>query len=97
MLVNDSSTTAVEVPVWFWDKREDAGISGHIDILQIRGGKVHILDYKPEAEKKKKAAGQLIFYARELSYRTGLPLDHFRCAWFDEKDYFEFNPVECRR
>jgi len=36
MLVNDSSTIACEVPVWFWEKNLDVGICGHIDLLQIR-------------------------------------------------------------
>ncbi len=50
MLVNDSSTVACEVPVWFWEKNLNAGISGHVDILQIRNGLIHILDFKPDAE-----------------------------------------------
>lgn len=35
MLLNDSSTISIEVPVWFWEKNLNIGISGHIDILQI--------------------------------------------------------------
>jgi hypothetical protein len=27
-------------------------LTGHIDVFQIRNGKVHILDYKPGAAKK---------------------------------------------
>lgn len=92
MIINDSTTIAVEVPVWFWDKKNDSGISGHIDILQIRKGLVFILDYKPGAEREKKAASQLMLYARALSYRTSISLKNFRCAWFDESDYFEFEP-----
>jgi ATP-dependent exoDNAse (exonuclease V) beta subunit len=93
MLANDVTTIAVEVPVWFWAKEINEGISGHIDILQIRNNKVFILDYKPEAVKDKKAIGQLFLYARALSLRLGLTLDDVRCAWFDEENYFEFNPA----
>ncbi|MCL6087531.1 MAG: hypothetical protein M1475_03895 [Actinobacteria bacterium] len=49
MLINDSSTIACEVPVWFWEKNLNIGINGHIDILQIRFNKIFILDFKPEA------------------------------------------------
>ena len=67
-------------------------ITGHIDILQIRNGQIHILDYKPNAEKERPIE-QLTLYAMALSRLTGLRLFEFKCAWFDEKDYFEFYPL----
>ena len=65
-------------------------ITGHIDILQIRNGLIHILDYKPEAEKIN-AIEQLTIYAMSLSRKLNLPLKDFKCAWFDESSYFEFH------
>src|SRR3989338_2365610 len=62
-------------------------ITGHIDILQIRNGQIHILDYKPNAERQRPIE-QLTLYAMALSRLTGLRLFEFKCAWFDEKDYF---------
>ena len=53
---------------------------------------IHILDYKPKAEKEKPIE-QLTLYAMALSRLTGLRLFEFKCAWFDEKDYFEFYPL----
>jgi len=67
-------------------------ITGHIDFLQIRNGMIHILDYKPRAAKEKPIE-QLTLYALALSRLTGLRLYCFKCAWFDEKDYFEFFPL----
>ena len=67
-------------------------ITGHIDILQIRNGQIHILDYKPRAEKERPIE-QLTLYAMALSRLTGLRMYEFKCAWFDEKDYFEFYPL----
>lgn len=67
-------------------------LTGHIDILQVRNGQVHILDYKPNAAKEKPIE-QLTWYALALSRLTGLRLYEFKCAWFDEKDYFEFYPL----
>ena len=107
MLVNDSVTIAVEVPVFltkddigcyrgrgFDIEFESAVITGHIDFLQIRNGYIQILDYKPDARKETHAHVQLTIYALALARRTGLPVKLFRCGWFDEKDYFEFFPLQ---
>jgi ATP-dependent exoDNAse (exonuclease V) beta subunit len=106
MLINDSVTVAVEIPVYL--TRDDVAyyrsrgfdlaidtdvITGHIDFLQVRNGHIHILDYKPEARKEKHAHVQTTIYALALARRTRLPLKMFKCAWFDEKDYFEFFPL----
>lgn len=107
MLATDSVTVAVEVPV-FLSKNDiahlretlgfripietDVTIIGHIDVLQIRHGAIHILDYKPNAHREKPIA-QLMVYALALSRRTGLKLFDFVCAWFDEHHYFEFYPL----
>jgi ATP-dependent exoDNAse (exonuclease V) beta subunit len=106
MLINDSVTVAVEVPIYLtaadlayyrhhrFELNFDAEVvTGHIDFLQIRNGRLHILDYKPEARKETHAHVQLTIYALALARRSGLPLKLFKCAWFDEKDYFEFYPL----
>jgi len=110
MLCNDSVTVAVEVPVYMDDMdiahmqeelnfkiplKIDNVLTGHIDILQVRNGAVHILDYKPNAAKAKEAdtVNQLTLYALALSRLTGLRVYDFKCAWFDENDYFEFFPL----
>ena len=67
-------------------------LTGHVDLLQVRNGQIHILDYKPNAAKEKPIE-QLTCYALALSRLTGLRLFEFKCAWFDEKDYFEFYPL----
>ncbi|MCG7983340.1 MAG: PD-(D/E)XK nuclease family protein [Candidatus Thiodiazotropha lotti] len=107
LLVNDSATIAVEVPVilraedlkWFAEQGYDIPLTldpdglmtGHIDIVQIRFGMIHILDYKPGA-RREKPIEQLMIYALALSRLTGIDLYHFKCAWFDDQDYFEFYP-----
>jgi hypothetical protein len=106
MLLNDSATIATEVPIYllpedfayfhthgFTFPFGDKPITGHIDLLQLRSGFLHILDYKPEARKEKHAVTQLTIYAMALSRRTGLPVKSFKCAWFDEHDFFEFFPL----
>lgn len=94
MLANDSATIAVEVPVYLYpDEAPDLKLAdvltGHIDVLHVRYGKVWILDYKPEAKRETRAKYQLYLYARALSARTRIPLSRFGLAYFDDKDYFE--------
>ncbi len=67
-------------------------LTGHIDFIQVRNGQVHLLDYKPHAEKERPIE-QLTWYALALSRLTGLRLYEFVCAWFDETHYFEFYPL----
>lgn len=102
MLVNDSCTVACEVPVYLTSgdigyfrshgftidfESYQTPITGHIDILQIRNGLIHVLDYKPEANGVDPVE-QLTTYALALASRARLPVKDL-CAWFDNRDYFE--------
>ena len=108
MLVNDSVTVAVEIPIWLkpsdiaeieaeYSTRllaqgaEGASITGHIDFIQVRHDKVHILDYKPDAKTNRPVA-QLTIYALAISRLAGIPLFDIKCAWFNEEQYCEFFP-----
>jgi hypothetical protein len=108
MLANDSSTIACEVPVYltaeeiaYYKSRgffvtlpeSPAPITGHIDVVQVRNGLIHLLDYKPKA-RTIDPANQLVVYALAFASRTRLPIKVLKCAWFDEKDYFEFFPLQ---
>lgn len=107
MLTTDSVTVAVEVPIYLTPDdiahlKHELGfdiplaptttLTGHIDFVQIRNGRVHILDYKPNAIRERPIA-QLMVYALALSRRTGLRLFDFTCSWFDEHHYYEFYPL----
>ena len=109
MFFCDSSTLAVEVPVLLDEEdiahykgmlnfnvplevEKDKVITGHIDIVQLRNGAIHIMDFKPSASRSKPIE-QLTIYALALSRLTSLRLFNFKCAWFDEEDYFEFYPL----
>ncbi len=107
MLTNDSTTIAAEIPIYlthddllYFNSHNfslnpndfNTPITGHIDILQIRNNLIHILDYKPSA-KKEKPVEQLTIYALALASKIKLPLTSFKCAWFDESNYYEFFPL----
>jgi len=108
MLANDSTTLAVEVPIWLSPEtiaaleREHGvalmpegaagALTGHIDFLQVRNRAVHILDYKPDARTNRPIA-QLTVYALALTKLIpGLRLFDIKCAWFNEEEYCEFFP-----
>ena len=55
---------------------------------------LYILDYKPGVSRDKKAPQQLYHYAVALSFRAKIPFERIRCAWFDEKSYFEYSPID---
>jgi transposase-like protein len=97
LLYNDSSTIAVEVPVFAYDKKLGP-ICGHIDALQVRFGKLWVIDYKPGAAflNKERVIPQLYWYARALSFRAKVPFGDIKCAWFDEQKCLEFEPGKVR-
>ena len=95
MLVNDSATIAVEIPVYltkediaYYRSRgftldfESDFITGHVDFLQLRDGYLQILDYKPDARKEKHAHVQLTIYALALARRANLPVKAFKTVRF---------------
>lgn|SRR3989344_1176119 len=107
MLANDTSTIATEIPVYLtkYDikyfierdfklnlENQETPITGHIDILQLRNNLIHILDYKPDADKIN-PINQLTIYALALASRLQIPIKCFKAAWFDDKNYFEFFPL----
>ena len=70
----------------------DDNLVGHIDMVQVRNNKIHILDYKPELINEKYAISQLSLYALALSKRTNIGLSKIVCAYFNQDDYFQFYP-----
>jgi len=102
MLSNDDKTISIEVPIWMLESElpnycdffncTDA-LTGHIDALRIEDGLVWVWDYKPNAHREKYATTQTNFYALMLSQRTGIPIDQFRCGYFDDDHAFIFKPL----
>ena len=101
MLENDNNTLAMEVPIWLLPKefagykalfKSDGVLTGHIDILRIEDGKIWVWDYKPNAKNERYATTQTFFYAYMLHRRTGIPLEKFRCGYFDHYYAFIYKP-----
>jgi transposase-like protein len=90
-LTNDSATVAVEVPVYLTESESGfkKPLTGHIDLIQVRSNRIHILDYKPDKEGN--VTNQLMLYAKCLKKRTGL--SNITCAYFDENGYFQLATI----
>ena len=105
MLEHDNNSIACEVPLWLLPQEiktyqelfnTQEPLTGHIDILRVEDDKIWILDYKPNAQKENYAATQVYFYALMLSKRTKLPLENFRCGYFDHLNCYLFDPNLCK-
>jgi hypothetical protein len=105
MLEEDSNTIAIEVPLWLKNNElanyeslfnSTNPLTGHIDALRIEDDKIWIWDYKPNASLEKFASTQTFFYAYMLAKRTQIPLDHFRCGYFDSTNTYVFDPNKCK-
>ena len=102
MLQHDNKTISIEVPIWimpdelphyndFFNSKDT--LTGHIDALRIEDDLVWVWDYKPNAHREKYASTQTNFYAIMLSQRTGIPIEKFRCGYFDDEQAFIFKPI----
>jgi len=92
LLENDIDSVAVEVPVWLEEEEAEKHdfcypLTGHIDLLRLTD-KIEVWDYKPNAEKERYASTQVYWYVTMLSNRLGLPVENFRCGYFDEKNCY---------
>ncbi len=103
LLERAESVIAVEVPVWS-DYPESEPferimqsrdyLSGHIDVLAIDRDLIWVWDFKPNAHKERWVHTQLLTYVWMLSRRTGIPIDYFRCGYFDDQICQVFTPTE---
>ena len=87
-MTNDSATVAVEVPVYLTESESGfkKPLTGHIDLIQVRSNRIHILDYKPDQSGN--VINKLQLYAKCLKKRTGLP--NITCAYFDDKAHLSW-------
>jgi hypothetical protein len=59
-------------------------MTGHIDILQVRDGALHILDYKPDVAPTGPSSNSRFTPPPSPSSIPGLKLFDIECAWFNE-------------
>ena len=86
LLINHKNTIAIEVPVW---RPPPKSITGHIDLLQIAGEELLVVDYKPEGNFIR-SLPQVAFYGYLLG--KNLMLDHVTCISFNERDAWKYSP-----
>jgi len=109
MLINDSVTIAVEIPILLskddvlhYQDRLKFNIPLELNNKEFITGHIYLIQIRngmiyimdyKANAKKVKPVEQLMIYALALSRLTTLRLYHFKCVWFDDEDYFEFYPL----
>ncbi len=91
-LINDSTTICKELPVFLKEGETHhikTHLTGHIDLIQVRFGKLYILDYKPNLKKPENYASQLYFYKEAVHKRTRIPMNKIIPAVFNSYVYYE--------
>ena len=92
-LINDSSTVAIELPVFLRSDETDIPLentlTGHIDMVQMRFDNVWVLDYKPNLNKPENHSSQLILYKEALHRRTSIPWEKIRTGVFNQHAFYE--------
>ena len=91
-LANDASTFAANVPITLSPQEStdlQAPFAGHMDLLQLRNGKIYILDYREGPLEQ--AAPLLELYRQALSKRAGIPMNAIATASFNQDGYLEFD------
>ena len=108
MLANDSTTLAVEIPIWLTPVDIAALEAAHGVVLLPEGsgagnitGHIDFLQVRNGAvhildykpgARADKPVAQLMIYALALTRLAGLRLFDIKCAWFDQDEYCEFFP-----
>jgi len=85
LLKLDPKTIATEIPVY-----DDEWV-GHIDIIRWVDGMIEIADFKPNAHKETKAAGQIFRYRNLLAKALNIPAESIRACYFDDKNAYFIN------
>ncbi len=92
-LINDSTTICKELPVFLKEGENHhikTHLTGHIDLIQVRFGKLYILDYKPNLKKPGNYASQMYFYKEAVHKRTRIPRNKIVPASFNRYAYYEY-------
>jgi len=74
---NDSKTICSELPVFIKPEEIDiidieTPLTGHIDLVQERFGKLYIMDYKTNLNRPERHASQLQLYQKAIQERTSI-------------------------
>lgn len=87
ILIKDKNSLAIEIPIW-----KDKGnkvITGHIDLIQVEGNIIKVIDYKPEG-KFLLSLPQVAMYG--ILLKSELNIKNLRCISFNKEEAWEYEP-----
>ncbi len=96
ILIHDTNSLAIEIPVWQEIQSTSETYIGHIDLLLYDQKELIIADYKQDEQEILKAIPQITIYATMFKERLralGFSEDlHLKCVEFSIDVAYEFNP-----
>jgi hypothetical protein len=94
ILLKDSRSVAIEMPVWRVHPEKSHCLTGHIDLVQVEKHEkyeIRILDYKPEGENRFIfCLPQVALYAKMLQQKLTPEACDINCYIFDKKAMWRF-------
>jgi len=87
ILIKDPDSIAIEVPIWKDDN--NTCLTGHIDLIQIEGNTLKVIDYKPEG-KFLISLPQVSMYG--LLLKSILGISNLKCISFNKDKAWEYEP-----
>ena len=88
ILIKDKNSLAIEIPIWY-NNDENKFITGHIDLIQIDGDVIKVIDYKPEG-KFLISLPQVATYGILLKFK--LKINKLKCLTFNKNEAWEYDP-----
>ncbi|MHA1703492.1 MAG: hypothetical protein ACTSXN_05610 [Promethearchaeota archaeon] len=87
ILIKDPDSIAIEVPIW--KENNNTCLTGHIDLIQIEGNTLKVIDYKPEG-KFMISLPQVAMYG--LLVKNVLGINNLKCISFNKDEAWEYDP-----
>ncbi|MFW9949825.1 MAG: hypothetical protein ACFFKA_06855 [Candidatus Thorarchaeota archaeon] len=88
ILIKDKNSLAIEIPIW--KKFTSTYLTGHIDLIQIQGNTIKVIDYKPEGNFLY-SIPQVASYG--LLIKSRFNLKDVKCISFNRREAWEFDPL----
>ena len=87
ILIKDPDSIAIEIPIW--KENNNTSLTGHIDLIQIEGNTLKVIDYKPEG-KFMISLPQVAMYG--LLVKNVLGINNLKCISFNKDEAWEYDP-----
>ena len=95
VMKNEKNALAKEIFGWkpINDRKDPRFVTGHIDIVLNKDGKIYISDYKPNDYNFLKSVPQVASYGFLISHMGDIDINKIKCITFNENEAWEYSPT----